>query len=307
MAYNTQRIRAALYGALIGDALGVPYEFHAPAELPPKHQLEMTPPVGFRRAHQSVPIGTWSDDGALMLALMDSLATVRPLYLTDFAKRMLAWREQGKYTPDGEVFDVGNQTNIGLSRFAGGMAAAQSGPANVDDNGNGALMRVLPAAFLADSDEEAVSIARQQGLPTHGHLWSQLACALYVLVVRRALENVPVTEAIRQSHAWLQTNLTVSEAVVANKLQADRRPGLGRGFVLDSLWSVFDCVEATSTFEDAVKAAVALGHDTDTTACIVGGLAGAMYGWEGIPERWVTALHGKDLVETLFAKALVNQ
>ena len=62
-----------LYGLLIGDALGVPYEFSAPAELPPLEQIEMPPPSGFPRAHRSAPAGAWSDDGAQALCLLASL------------------------------------------------------------------------------------------------------------------------------------------------------------------------------------------------------------------------------------------
>ncbi|MDM0030463.1 ADP-ribosylglycohydrolase family protein [Variovorax saccharolyticus] len=78
-----ERIQGAIYGALIGDAFCVPYEFHAPKDLPSKHLIEMVPPAGFRRAHGGVPPGTWSDDGALMLALLDSLTTVSPFSVED--------------------------------------------------------------------------------------------------------------------------------------------------------------------------------------------------------------------------------
>jgi ADP-ribosylglycohydrolase len=40
-----------------------------------------------------------------------------------------------------------------------------------------------------------------------------------------------------------------------------------------------------------------LGNDTDTTAGIAGGLAGRLYGYRGIPSRWVEILKGKDVVE----------
>ena len=60
-------VEAGLIGLLVGDALGVPYEFHRPDGLPPRDRIEMDPPPGFRRAHAGVPPGTWSDDGAQAL------------------------------------------------------------------------------------------------------------------------------------------------------------------------------------------------------------------------------------------------
>lgn len=48
MHERLRRIRGGLYGLLVGDALGVPYEFSAPASIPAKHLIEMTPPDGWR-------------------------------------------------------------------------------------------------------------------------------------------------------------------------------------------------------------------------------------------------------------------
>ncbi|MCA8094006.1 ADP-ribosylglycohydrolase family protein [Burkholderia anthina] len=61
------RLRGGLLGLLIGDALGVPYEFHAASALPSSSAIDMTPPPGFARTHAGVPPGTWSDDGAQAL------------------------------------------------------------------------------------------------------------------------------------------------------------------------------------------------------------------------------------------------
>ena len=84
-----ERIAGGLWGLLVGDALGVPYEFHEPHDLPPRHQLEMRPPASFRRAHAHVPPATWSDDGAQALALLASLLDQGKLDLDDFGQRLL--------------------------------------------------------------------------------------------------------------------------------------------------------------------------------------------------------------------------
>ena len=39
--------KGGIYGLLIGDALGVPYEFHMKEDIPPLEKIEMTPPDGF--------------------------------------------------------------------------------------------------------------------------------------------------------------------------------------------------------------------------------------------------------------------
>lgn len=64
---STDKIAGGLLGLLIGDAVGVPYEFHKPVELAALDDLDMVPPDQFKRAHFGVPPGTWSDDGAQVL------------------------------------------------------------------------------------------------------------------------------------------------------------------------------------------------------------------------------------------------
>ena len=76
--------------------------------------------------------------------------------------------------------------------------------------------------------------------------------------------------------------------------------------VVDCLRSARDCL-AAGTYEQVVKAAIVLGHDTDTTAAVAGGIAGLREGLEGIPERWRRALRERELVEPLLAKLLAHQ
>jgi ADP-ribosylglycohydrolase len=61
-------------------------------------------------------------------------------------------------------------------------------------------------------------------------------------------------------------------------------------------------VQSRGGFEAVVKAAVALGNDTDTTAAVAGGIAGLRDGIAAIPHRWREALRGRDLYEPLLRK-----
>ena len=69
--------------------------------------------------------------------------------------------------------------------------------------------------------------------------------------------------------------------------------GRGSGYVVDCLRSARDCV-AVGPYERVVKAAIALGHDTDTTAAVAGGIAGLRDGIQAIPERWRRSLRGQE-------------
>lgn len=167
------QLRGALCGLLVGDALGVPYEFTPPDRLPPRQQLELTPPAGWPRAHQ-VPDGTWSDDGACALALLDSLLDCDGLDAHDLARKLSSWQFEGAYAVDGHVFDVGVTTSAAIRRFRSGVPAEEAGPDDQNSNGNGSLMRVLPLVLWhRGSDFGLARDAMRQSLVTHGHLRSQ--------------------------------------------------------------------------------------------------------------------------------------
>lgn len=295
------RLRGGLLGLLIGDALGVPYEFHDAASIPPAAEIDMTPPVGFNRAHVGVPPGTWSDDGAQALALLDALLRDRTLDLDTFAANLLNWFQQGAFTPDGNVFDVGLQTRQAFYAIAAGKSASTSGPDGERDNGNGSLMRCLPVVMVAATRDDAIHLARKQSLPTHGHVRSQLCCALYCLTAMGILEGQSAADAVRAAEDALLDRHTGTPEESELKIALDGRfdAPQGSGYVVDSFWSAMHCVLSTHSYEDCVKRAVALGNDTDTTACIAGGLAGLVYGEDAIPRRWLAALHGRTTVESL--------
>jgi len=121
MTTLASRLAGGVWGALVGDALGVPFEFRSPDSL----RSEWIRMVGGGTYGQ--PAGTWSDDGALTLALLDSLLS-GGFDPADQARRYLAWYEDGTYTPDGDgPFDVGGTTRVALERIRAGTAAESAG------------------------------------------------------------------------------------------------------------------------------------------------------------------------------------
>src|SRR4051812_15206696 len=182
MPTRLERIEGGLVGLLVGDALGVPYEFHPPEAIPNASEIEFEPPQNFRRAHAGTPPGTWSDDGAQALALLSSLLDRGRLDPQDLGRRLLEWHDLGRFAVDRRVFDVGIQTGTALRALHKGPPALETGPAEERTNGNGSLMRVLPLALWhLGSDAELVADARLQSRVTHGHIRSQACCALYCL------------------------------------------------------------------------------------------------------------------------------
>ena len=305
-----EKISGGLYGLLIGDALGVPYEFHASSKLPSYEKIEMNPPFGFQRAHAGIKAGTWSDDGAQALCLLDSLINCERFCLNDFSKRLLAWYEEGLWAVDGNVFDVGIQTSEALCAYRAGILSPEKcGLVRPNGKGNGALMRVLPLVLWhRGTDRELVLDAHSQCMITHGHLCNQVCCALYCLVARGLLDGMDF-------HAAIQNGIHILRDIYSEMPEYEQefewsvRPdepweGNGSGYVVDCLRSAFMIMNSAANYEDAVKRAVKLGDDTDTTACVTGGLAGILFGFQSIPKRWYAALRGKECVKALMEKLL---
>ena len=303
---EAERVAGGLVGLLVGDALGVPYEFHGPADLPAITAIEMVPPEPFRRAHANVPSGTWSDDGAQALGLLDSLLDCGRFDAEDFGRRLLDWYDRGAYAVGGVVFDIGMTTARALKALKDGVPAPLAGPFGERDNGNGSLMRVLPLALWhGGTDVELIDLACAQSKLTHGHPRALACCALYCLWARRTLQGAAdpwrsAVEAFRRSCEYDSPLMLELEGAI----RPDEPPsGRGTGYVVDCLRSARLAVEA-GPFPVAVKAAVALGHDTDTTACVAGGIAGIRDGLGAIPDRWRSSLRGREIVEPLLARLL---
>lgn len=298
-----EKISGGLVGLLVGDALGVPYEFHQREEIPAAAQIEFTPPPGFRRSHRGVPPGTWSDDGAHALILLASLLDRGKVDLDDLGSRMIDWYNTGYKAVAGHVFDVGLQTAQAIDRLARGVPAAEAGSRDEQANGNGSLMRVLPLALWhKGSAEDLVADAHRQSLLTHGHMRSQVCCALYCLWARYTLEelNDPWREAVSTLRGIYAKDSQAREELEWSIRPDDKTDGPpdvnGSGYVVDCLRSARWALQA-GDYEHVVKAAVSLGNDTDTTACVAGGIAGLRDGVNAIPERWRNALRGKELYE----------
>lgn len=291
----TDRVRGAIYGHLVGDALGVPYEGTSHIEA-----------VEWRgHGTHDRPAGTWSDDGALMLALLDSLldAGFEP---SDQARRFLDWRDRGAYTPDREGrFDIGGATDRALARVAAGTPAERGGD-DPEALGNGSLMRILPIALVDPTLDtaELVERAHRSSRITHGAPACLVACALYVLAARELLAGSAPAAALDRATALLRREYrgtALADALDALLAWPGRE---GRGHVIDSFWSAWDAFAGADDYRSAVVRAVRYGNDTDTTAAIAGGLAGLRFGVSSIPEEWLSGLRGREVVDPLLDRLL---
>lgn len=140
------KIYNGIMGLVVGDALGVPVEFKK------RDTYTVTDMTGYGTYNQ--PPGTWSDDSSLTLATLDSMVKLGKIDPADIMQNFFYWLNDGMFTPYGKVFDVGGGTRRAISRYANGKEPAKCGGKTRMDNGNGALMRILPVAMLPDYPEK---------------------------------------------------------------------------------------------------------------------------------------------------------
>lgn len=260
------RLKAAIYGLAIGDALGVPVEFEK------RGTYEIKTMIGFGTHTQ--PAGTWSDDTSMTLATCDSIKEKGKVDIEDMRKKFCEWANDAKYTVDNIVFDMGITTHNAL----------RNGKGEDDEysNGNGSLMRIIPLAFT-DADEELIS---EVSAITHAHVLSTYACYEYVTIARKLLEGKDLKEILVDCSGRLPGLYDLNEDEIKSS-----------GFVIDTLEAALWSIATTDNFKDALLRAVNLGDDTDTVGAVTGGLAGIIYGMEGIPEEWIDTLRGKEIID----------
>ena len=87
------KIYDAIIGLVIGDALGVPYEFKD------RNSFECTDMVGYGTYNQ--PKGTWSDDSSMTLATIESISRLGKVDIEDIANNFIKWLYYGEFTPYG--------------------------------------------------------------------------------------------------------------------------------------------------------------------------------------------------------------
>ena len=309
--------RAALLGLSVGDALGVPVEFKSRVA---RRQDPVTGMRAFGTHHQ--PAGTWSDDSSLTFCLAETLARpdglTGPPDLADFARRSINWLYNSYWTATGETFDVGNATRTAIDRLQRGIAPTAAGPSSESDNGNGALMRILPLVFHEIWRAENLDLNAAWALTeavasvTHGHPRSTLGCFLYLLVARGLLAGLAPTEAYAQmrelANPWLESGSIPAvvqdkyyrQWVLSGTLPDQPESTISSsGYVVDTLEAALWCLLEHDSYAATVLAAVNLGDDADTTGAVAGGLAGLAYGEAGIPAEWLAVLARRSDIEEL--------
>ncbi|GAB7108787.1 ADP-ribosylglycohydrolase family protein [Streptomyces phaeofaciens JCM 4814] len=285
VASAADRAIGCVVGSAVGDALGAPFEFGPAgafsARFPaPGHGGEMCGGGGWDP-------GEATDDTQMAVLVGESLLECGGLEPADVFRRFRRWAAA-------DPKDIGLQTEAVLgSGDPWDTAAALHFQVSQRAAGNGALMRAATSAvrFAPHGPAATLDAGRRLAALTHGDRAAWEGTALFHELVRTALTGADPLAALPAALAEVDP---AHRARYATVLAADWDPDLAtefNGAVWPCLGSAVWALRTTSSYEEAVRAAVDLGGDTDTVAAVTGGLAGAVYGADAVPERWTAALH----------------
>lgn len=302
------KVKDGMFGLAIADAVGVPAEFKSREEL---RRNPITDMVGYGTHNQ--PLGSWSDDSAMAIATMDSLVEKDGVDYEDIMHKFYEWERNSKYTATGVFFDIGITTSNAIHNYSKGISPTECGERNIRSNGNGSLMRILPAVLYCYYNnipyDEEVEIINNVSSLTHGHEISKLGCKIYSDYVKEILEGKTKEEAYEGLKYYEYDKYYGKDSIDYYKRLFDGSLSTAReeeikssGFVVDSLEASIWANLTSNDYEEAVLKAVNLGDDTDTVGAITGSIAGILYGYENIPQFWRDNLKSKEYLEDLCNK-----
>jgi ADP-ribosylglycohydrolase len=309
---NLSKTRSLLLGVAVGDALGVPVEFMSRAHL---DENPMTDITGWGTYEQ--PPGTFSDDTSLTMCLAESMA--EGLDIVALGNKMCDWYRKGYWSADGEVFDIGIGTRIALQSILNGTPAVQAGGTGEKDNGNGSLMRIAPLALDPKLQDLSMLWSHVQAVSsiTHQHIRSHIACFIWLVYLQEIIAGIEKTQAYQNmrekvnkyfdDHPLPQSERELFFRILQHNIaDIDRTVIRSGGYVVETLEAALWTFLNTDTYKSAILTGINLGHDTDTTAAVIGSAAGIYYTEENIPSNWLAALAKKNEIENLAERLYLN-
>jgi len=289
-------------GLACGDALGRPVEFRSAESIADEHGT-VTEMLGHGTHGQ--PAGTVTDDTDLALCIARSLVDKEAFDGQDIADRFHEWYESGP-------FDIGLMTADAIREYANGTSWRDAGRevwqhrAEGSNAGNGSVMRCAPHAIaFADDPDALVQMSRQSSGITHYDPRCAYGCAVLNCTIAGYLhgDDDPLAGALDCVENDAPDELVETLRLVPDHIEENQLPN--SGYVVHTLQTaLYDALTADSA-EDAIVSAVNRGGDTDTIGAVTGALAGARFGSESLPDRWVDTIGYREDLE-LLARALTT-
>jgi ADP-ribosyl-[dinitrogen reductase] hydrolase len=308
---------SVILGLAIGDALGQPFEFSN------SKQISDTKWKGdFTYGNLwKLKAGSWTDDTKMALCIARCLAEQPDFDVNVVAQGYVDWVKSG------DLRGIGNTCERSISNLFQGMSPLESGKKekarakpsfsrvgrSFDDAsdvcGNGIVMRVAPIAVrYRKNPNKAFEMARLDANITHDHPDARDASVALTDLLIRLLNGEERTDAFVEvmnaaHYEWDHVPKAIRNAY---NLLLETEPSwedcilLGTsGTAHQSIATAMFCFVNYDSFEEAVVNSIRVGGDTDSRGAIVGAMAGAYYGLEGIPESYVKQVEDSEILQEL--------
>ena len=243
-----------MLGAIVGDIVGAMYEFN---------NIKTTEFDIFRKNT------IFTDDTVMTIAVANWILRSPDEYaLNELEKQMVSFGEKYPYAGYGGMFRrwlFDHQSMVTMD----GKQNTERMPYN--SFGNGSAMRVSPVGWAFDTLEETLRVAKISAEITHNHpegIKGAQATAAAIFMARSQKTKAEIKDYIVQNFGY-DLSRTCDE--IRPDYQFDVTC---QGTVPEAITAFLE----SNDFENAIRLAVSLGGDTDTLACITGGVAEAFYG-----------------------------
>ncbi|MBI0577773.1 ADP-ribosylglycohydrolase family protein [Neobacillus cucumis] len=278
------KIKGALFGFAIGDALGGTTEFLTKEAVKERYgQVREIIGGGVWRLEK----GETTDDTAMTLAVGRGILKNPQNPVSAIGEEFLKWNAS-------KPKDIGNIIQTVFEIYEGNWFEASKKAhfhyLNEKSAGNGSLMRCLPVALAYKDAKKVEEITKLQSKMSHYDVLAEEACVIYNRIAFHILQGMPLREAITN-------NITGSIYEEALKGKTPACPP--DGFVVNTMRWVLYWLLKEDTFLGVVMGAANEGYDSDTVAAIAGGLAGLQFGFEELPNDYCQVLLPKNELEQL--------
>ena len=286
MTDTESRVKGAIIGLLIGDALGYPYS----GNKVPIQKVEFT------YGPDGEDPGTYQGASSLALCTIASICECHGIMTDDIVEKFNDFLIAGYLGSSEDCSDLSEITIAAIKNYNNGMPPDKCGIR--EDNDNECLARILPIALECATDSIDVLVDRIHCVCkiTHAETISEVACAIYGLIVRTIISQKP-EKVFDLLEDYYKTKKMNNYAQAINDLKSWRNGDTiiqnetGGRDIADCFWSAW---AAYSKFEDdfslCVRSAISLGNDANSTGAIAGSLSGLVNGIDGIPQDWLRTI-----------------
>ena len=265
---DENKVRGMLWGLIVGDAFGSPIQFSGKDAHPWITEMVECPVF-------NLPAGYWTDDGSMAMCVMDSVVRTGGYDLRNIGHTFVRWLFDGYLSSvDGRSFDVGSATYGSVSSIRRGNLVN----GREESQGNGSIMRFAPSHLLARALKRPEIIHEVSDL-THASRTVRKTCDELAGVLDEHLAGRRTTRG---------PGAELARSDVPNS-----------GWCVETLTAALWAFNTTDSFEEGMIAAVNLGGDSDSIGAVYGQIAGAYYGFDAIPTRWVRAVKTWERVDAL--------